>query len=574
MLILVADTNLFFECKPLDELPWHELGSDQVVVLLTKPVLDEIDKHKKGSGRTRDRALKVFSRVRQMLDSSTEEYEVKVSSPKVVLRLASSERADPALSNDLDYSKNDERLIGIAATIAAKEAGHGVRLFTDDTGPAATAHGLGIPYLMISPGWRRPPTETDQAKRIKELERELDAYQSQEPIISIGRPEGANENDKVVVTRKVVAPLRADEIDGVLNALRSKHPLRKDFSPPPTKIETTALGATKTTEYVAPTEDAIRNYRDEAYPHWIANCRKVLANLHEGRDEIEPRVVLRWPISNVGTRPALRVRVEFEVKGCLELRRVSKRNGEDGDSGVPQAPTSSAQRFPLPPVPPKCEERVTHTPALTAPRSLLPADLARITDRSRFSEGRPSHLGRDLLLPPGGSFEAAARLMAESPRIKEQFERLNRAGMHEPAWFQKEQVSAAARAMASLDRFPDRSSILGISAFPPNNAETMRIPMPPIPTTHEPEVFYYDWPLHDSVKRGALTCDLWRHQNDVEYFSFEVLFTKDGEVRGIVECTVHAENLTRPQKAKVLVSRSVEVVSVLEMATAMVAACE
>ncbi|OHV89831.1 hypothetical protein [Mesorhizobium sp. ORS 3428] len=33
---LVADTNLFFECKPLEQLPWQELGYDPVVILLAK----------------------------------------------------------------------------------------------------------------------------------------------------------------------------------------------------------------------------------------------------------------------------------------------------------------------------------------------------------------------------------------------------------------------------------------------------------------------------------------------------------------------------------------------------------
>ena len=47
----------FFECKVLEELKCDELGCDPIVTLLTKPVLDEIDKHKQANGRTRKRAL-------------------------------------------------------------------------------------------------------------------------------------------------------------------------------------------------------------------------------------------------------------------------------------------------------------------------------------------------------------------------------------------------------------------------------------------------------------------------------------------------------------------------------------
>ncbi len=55
--LYVADTNLFFEAKRLEDLPWDELGVDPIVVALTKPVQAEIDRHKKGGGRTRKRAL-------------------------------------------------------------------------------------------------------------------------------------------------------------------------------------------------------------------------------------------------------------------------------------------------------------------------------------------------------------------------------------------------------------------------------------------------------------------------------------------------------------------------------------
>lgn len=576
MILLVADTNLFFECKPLDQLPWQELDPDQVVIILTKPVLDEIDKHKKGTGRTRDRALEIFGRVREMLTTSTKEYEIRASSPRVVLRRAPNEKPDPAFASDLDYARNDERLVGIIATIATKEAGHDVRLFTDDTGPAATADGLGVRFLMINPAWRRPPAETTEVKRIKALEKDLDTYRSQEPVISIDHPEGAGEANRIAVTRKVVTPLTQDEIDGVLDALRAKHPLREDFAPPPTKSGTTASGATKTTEYLAPGEAAINDYRDGAYPRWIENCRDVLAKLHEGRDEIEPRVVLRWPMSNRGTRPATRVRVEFEAKGYLELRRLANEaDDEDASSETPPARTAPAARFPPPPAPPGFEERVTHSPAPVAPKPSPSPGSARILGGGSIASlGRPGLSALDSILGPGRALEAATRSMTGVSDYLAQTESLRRAGMFDNSVLRiGEPGGAVARAMESMNRFGDPSSVLGASAFSPTPIDIAPIIRPHVPKAREPEAFYYDWPLHETVRRGALTCDLWRHHSDVEIFDFEVLFTKDGEVRGSVECRVHAENLTKPQEARAVVSRSIETVSVLDLATAMVAAC-
>ena len=571
MILLVADTNLFFECKPLDQLPWHELDSDQVVIILTKPVLDEIDKHKKGAGRTRDRALEIFGRVREMLTTSTQECEIRASSPRVVLRRAANERPDQALANDLEYGKNDDRLIGITATIAATEALHDVRLFTDDTGPAATADGLGVPYLMINPAWRRPPTETTETKKIKALQKDLEIYRSQEPVISIDRPEGADAANRISVIRKVVAPLTQSEIDGVLDALRAKHPLRENFSPPPGKFETTAAGAIKTTEYLAPGHEAINDYQDDAYPRWIANCREVLAKLHEGRDEIDPRIILRWGMSNVGTRPAARVRVEFEAKGSLELRRLANEaDCEDAPSENPPARTPFAARFPPPPGPPAFEERVTHSPAPVAPKPSPSPGSAPISGGSITSPGRPGLSALNSILGPGRTLEAATRSMAGVT------ESLRRAGMLDRSVLRiGEPSGAVARAMESMNRFGDRSSVLGASAFSFSSTPIDIAPIirPHIPKMRDPEEFYYDWPLRESVRRGALTCELWRHHSDVEVFDFEVLFMKDGEVQGSVECRVHAENLTKPAEARAIVSRTIETISVLDLANAMVSAC-
>ena len=178
---LVADTNLFFECKALDQLPWSELGAETVIILLTKPVLDEIDKHKKAPGRTRERALAIYARIRDMIRASEEEVELPSTSPRVLLRRELATKPDPALGDVLNYSITDEMLIGITSALRNVVAGAQIKLFTDDTGPAATADSLGVPYLLIDESWRRPQTETTEQRRIKDLERDLATYRAQEP---------------------------------------------------------------------------------------------------------------------------------------------------------------------------------------------------------------------------------------------------------------------------------------------------------------------------------------------------------------------------------------------------------
>jgi hypothetical protein len=156
---LVADTNLFIEFKALDQLPWEELGRDPIAIVVTKPLLDEIDRHKKGgTGRRRDRALEIFGRVRQMLEDRVTESVIREAGPRVVLRRNRRVRPDESLKDDLDFDKTDERLIGIVSALAAEATDYEVKLFTDDAGPAGIATELDVPFELINAAWRRTRT--------------------------------------------------------------------------------------------------------------------------------------------------------------------------------------------------------------------------------------------------------------------------------------------------------------------------------------------------------------------------------------------------------------------------------
>jgi hypothetical protein len=76
------------------------------------------------------------------------------------------------------------------------------------------------------------------------------------------------------------------------------------------------------------------------------------------------------------------------------------------------------------------------------------------------------------------------------------------------------------------------------------------------------------------VKKGALICELWRHQTGEGEFNFEVLFTKEGEAHGMVQCTVHAENLTKPEQASVIVVRTIKALGMIDLAKSMIKACK
>ena len=548
---LVADTNLFFECRALDQLPWQDLGFDTVVILLTKPVLDEIDKHKKATGRTRSRALEIFGQVRSMLTASTEELEIRASAPRVLLRRSTRAKPDDALRDELDYSKTDERLVGIVSTLSASASGHVVKLFTDDTGPAATADGLNVPYLIIDESWRRPASESTEAKKIKELEKDLATYRAQEPMIVIGRCEGADDSNHVEVSRTIATPLSADEVNALLETLRQNHPPKTDFTPPPP-----STSGLETIEYSAPSAEAIADYQETRYPQWIERCAAIFWQLHEGRDVQEVPLVLRWSMSNNGTRPASQVRVEFEAKGPLLLKRSRPQNDDDGDEDTTQSPTPAPQvtsRLPSPPKPPTFERHVTRLgpPVVTTARTGIGLASLNLADpladkykglaaMTRAIDAKALGLFPDHISRMSGLMDAASSL--------------RHAGVFD---------------QAGIGHMFRASPV----ATPSQRFEAL-IPSLNMPPRHDPEAFYFDqWSPDTPVKKGALTCDLWRHHTEPEVVEFEVQITDADKARGTVECTVHAENLTKPQQRRAIVSRTVRHLSLGDLAAAMVAEC-
>lgn len=537
--LIVADTNLLFECRALEELPWGDIGVDPLVIALTRPVIGEIDRHKRGSGRTRRRAMEISGRIRGMLKANQSEETIREQEPRVVLRMLPMVQPDADLREDLDYGQNDDRLVGIASALGKQGDYASVVLLTHDSVAASTARGVGVPFLLIPDTWLRPPEETSEAKQILELRRDLETYRSQEPNIEI-RLIGDDGETRLV--RRVARALASEEVDRLIEALRGRHPIQTDFGVPASKT----LDDGTEISYDAPGEDAIAAYTSTTYPDWIARCRGILEALHERRVEMEPDMWLQFGISNSGTRPGTRVRVTFEARGDLRLVRRSNTSDQEADDA--ESPSAEPMpRFPPPPAAPQAT-RIVKRPAPPPAKGLgvggVPA-LARAAATLQQSDlaraAFPSYM-RDL--DGLSKFARATSGMDDLLGARRQWEELQR---------------------STLDHQPSDHTIL--RPIDPAIYSLHRTP------PHDPEAFYYDdWTCDIPVVRGALTCDLFRHRGDEEVFGVEVVFTPHGDVRGAVECTVHAENLTAPVMLRVVVSRTVDTYDLLELAEAMVAA--
>ena len=349
----IADTNLFFECKRLEAIAWSDLAMDPIVIALIKPVLAEIDKHKKAGGRTRKRAIEISGRIRGMLTAQPPEVVIREAGPRVVLRLMPILQPDTELASSLDYTINDDRIVGTVATLSKDETFASVWMLTDDSVAASTAQSLGVSFFLIPESWKRPPEDTAEAKRIKELEKDISIYKAQEPAISI--EEASGDATQAHVVRRVALALEASQIDQLINKLKARHPINEDFVAPQAEIQADGTEIS----YEAPDAEAIEKYKSDAYPKWISACRSIFEKLHEGRLEREAKVALTFCIANGGTRPASKMRVSFEAIGNIHLSR----DARDPDDGGGQPALPPIPKLPAPPVAPAVRRVLKRPPA-------------------------------------------------------------------------------------------------------------------------------------------------------------------------------------------------------------------
>jgi hypothetical protein len=319
---LFPDTNLFIQCRSLEEIDWSLVSDAQVIELLvSRPVQAEIDRQKgKGAGRLGKRARAAMSLFRRALDLPNERLQVREGTPAVFLQLRQDLKPDLALSDRLDYGERDDQLVGIAAAFARDNPDVSVRVLTHDTGPMLSAKNAGLPYIAIPDAWLLAPETDEQDKALAALQSQLARYQRAEPAFELQADGTAL---APTITVDYYTALSEHELRELMAAAQHAHPLAEDFGSREAAERGgvgTGLLASITRELFEPaSEEEISQYRNERYPEWVSGCEAVLRDLH---NTLNRRIT--WPqarvaLANVGSRPAEDAYIRFKTRGRLLL---------------------------------------------------------------------------------------------------------------------------------------------------------------------------------------------------------------------------------------------------------------
>ncbi|MXP25628.1 hypothetical protein GRI39_06180 [Altererythrobacter indicus] len=327
---LVVDTNLFLECRALNDLPWHELGCATVKLIVSRPVQQELDAHKKNErGRTFKKALAATKLLRDLVTSGQPALVIREAHPRVTLTIMPASRIQPELNEALDPLVNDDAIILRMLQYQHDNDATDVRLITHDTGPMATAVSLGISFIPIPDSWLMREQDDAATREANKLKGELQRLRAQEPQLDIKvLDEDGKEISRLNAEVASYEPLTFDDVRTLMEDIQQRFPMETEYGTADTTPQPTGqhlpsrlrgLRAITVTEFTPASESDIRKYQQETYPQWLSSCREKLEGLDRYLNARAGWPEIDFVIANTGTRPATRSLVKFTAQGNIEI---------------------------------------------------------------------------------------------------------------------------------------------------------------------------------------------------------------------------------------------------------------
>ncbi|MEQ1536679.1 MAG: PIN domain-containing protein [Burkholderiaceae bacterium] len=310
MQFLFVDSNLFLQCRPLQDLDWDRLvGREEVTILVPSAVLAELDKHKSdGNSRRAQRARRALQFLNSLLVSPDDTVIVRTTPTKVIAQFA------PEVSGDQSTS-NDDSILFEVAEMTRTHGNQTVGLVTHDTNLKVKAKRKGLRFFPLPDEWLLAPEPDERDKRVRQLEEEVALLKRQTPIIEIT----LDGNQEIGLIVPSYEPLTPDTVERLVKAMTGKFPMKTDFSLTSTE-RLLSVGGIGMFGLRPPADWEIAKYQNEKYPNWERSLRGHLEQLHSYLRIRDATADIRLLISNKGTVPGEHVHIALRVsEGLLNV---------------------------------------------------------------------------------------------------------------------------------------------------------------------------------------------------------------------------------------------------------------
>ena len=353
ILYLFPDTNLFIQCRPLEQLDWSTWkGFDEVQLIVSRPVQSEIDNQKKrGNDRVGKRARIVAGLFKKLILEENNEKVIIEKNPTVRLLIRPELKRSKTFEEQLDYSERDDQLVGTAREFQDNNPGADVRILTHDGGPLATAKMVGLSAAPIPDDWLLEPETTEVEKKLNSLTTELTRLKKAEPEFKISCvDEDFNPIEKLVLNIVRYDALSSGQVAELMQRIQTAFPVETDFGPkdPLERSSNNAvmlmLGAKET--FKPATESEISDYRKEQ-KKWLDGCKTILSEYHERLEKAAEAISFTFIASNEGPRPAKDALITIKARGNFLVMPPPYRSSRDDDN------LETHLSLPGPPNPPK-----------------------------------------------------------------------------------------------------------------------------------------------------------------------------------------------------------------------------
>lgn len=314
--VLVVDTNILVEFLSIERLPWRELAPNARSIRLVVPmsVVEEMDHHKKKTGRLRRRGIEFNKLMRAIEDSPDERAIVRSADPVITVEPGRILRRSELDGDLYDLDDPDGRIVAEFARIASSEPT--AILIADDGKPIRLARQTGLAHVRPPAHWRSPEGPDERDTLISQLKGELGA----QPLVTIGFPDATEIADRRRLT-VLVAPERL--CDHCAQALFNTV-LRVDCKTSRSTLEMRYPHAMRGalnfgSAFQMPmvgrvTAQDLDDY-ESAYRVFVERVRRWALTLPQIMDSRGSLLTTTITVGNDGERTADRVQVEAELSG-------------------------------------------------------------------------------------------------------------------------------------------------------------------------------------------------------------------------------------------------------------------
>ena len=305
---LFADTNIFIQLRDLEDLPWRELfpKARRIDIIVSRAVTEELDRLKNSTnGRRRNRARLAYRMLNDALKNPGLILDLPHRSIGLRLIVAMGPVPDWSTLPTLNPNKPDDQLVA-----EAKCFGGDVVLFAHDIGPRVSALRIGLPAVEPPQSWLLSDEETEDKKKIRQLERALDRAMSAFPSIvaSFGSLDVPKERFEFIAP--VLSPLTSEMRGRLVASYLDRHPRKR--------MEERLSGRSDEFTLHARRGDTASSYNDKLREFEIS-VETYFSRLHVTMFRARRAVPVEYAVMNDSGVAAQSLRIEVRLDGGVVL---------------------------------------------------------------------------------------------------------------------------------------------------------------------------------------------------------------------------------------------------------------